>query len=117
MDLPDHSREGSEIVRVLAPDPWKPIAAMHVTGGADAERRPAIVEGDLRDRSEDVVANRLERDDPREHHRYDACAYDIGDPSLGGGEAERAIGRRHQPPGNANALGLVGVQQVVRPAA
>jgi hypothetical protein len=110
MDLPDHGRERHEIVRALAPDPGKPVAAMHVTGGAGAERSPAIVEGDLRDRPEDVVAHRLERDDSREDYRHDARPHDLGDLTIGGSEAERAIGRRHQPPRKANALGLVGVQ-------
>jgi hypothetical protein len=45
MDLSDHRRERGEIVRVIAADPRKPITARHVTGTADAERRPAIVEG------------------------------------------------------------------------
>jgi hypothetical protein len=57
-----------------------------VTGGADAEQHSAIVEGELRDRSKDVIAYRLERDDLREDHRYDARTDDFGDPPFDGGE-------------------------------
>jgi hypothetical protein len=47
MNLPNHPREGGEIIRALAGHSRKPTAAMHVTGEADAERHSAIIEGNL----------------------------------------------------------------------
>jgi hypothetical protein len=40
-------------------------------------------------------------------------AKDVGDPTLGGGKAECAIGGRDQPPGKADPFGLVAVEQIV----
>jgi hypothetical protein len=37
-------------------------------------------------------------------------------PPFGGGQAEHAIGRRHQAPGKVDTFALVGVQQTVRRA-
>ena len=85
IDLPNHLREGDKIVRVLLSQPGKPVAATHMTGSPDAERRPAIVQGDLRDRQENVVAHRLEGDNLREDHRYDPRAHDVGNSPFGGG--------------------------------
>jgi len=39
MDLPSHLRQRDKIVGTLLAHPWKPVAAMHMTGGADAEPR------------------------------------------------------------------------------
>src|SRR5882762_1263051 len=92
MDLPRHHREGGVIIRALARYPGKPVTAMYVTGGAGAKRRPAIAQGDLRYRSEDVLANRLERDDLREDQWRETGSHDVGDPPFGGHEAEYTIG-------------------------
>ena len=46
-------------------------------------------------------------------HGRDARTKDVGDPALGGDEAEHAIGGRDQPPGKADPFRLVAVEQLV----
>ena len=77
------------------------------------KRTVAIVQHDLRDGAEQIFANRLEGDGHREHHRRNPRAHDIGDPPLGGREAEDAIGGRDQPPRKADPLGLIAIEQSV----
>src|ERR1700730_7218510 len=85
---------------------------MDMTGRANAQRPIAVIQSDLGDRPKDVLANRLERDGPRKKHWHDACTKDVGDPTLGGGKAECAIGGRDQPPGKADPFGLVTVDKL-----
>src|ERR1700732_1453512 len=85
---------------------------MDMTGRANAQRPIAVIQSDLGDRPKDVLANRLERDGPRKKHWHDACTKDVGDPTLGGGKAECAIGGRNQPPGKADPFGLVTVDKL-----
>jgi hypothetical protein len=42
------------------------MGTMDMTGRASAQRADAVIQGNLRDRPKDVLANRLERDDLRE---------------------------------------------------
>ena len=86
---------------------------MDMTSGAGAQRVAAIIQGDLRDRPKEVLASRLEREDPRKQHRCDARAQDISDPTLGGDKAEYTIGGRDQTAGEADPLRLIAVEQPV----
>ena len=60
MDLPGYRREGFEIILSIDWHPWEPVAAMDMTGGASAQGAAAVIQGNLRDRPKDVLANRLE---------------------------------------------------------
>src|ERR1700720_547731 len=113
MELPGYRREGFEIILSIDWHPWEPVAAMDMTGRASAQRAAAVIQGNLRDRPKDVLTNRLERDDLREQHWRDARTKYIGDPALGSGETEHAIGGRDQPPGKADPFRLVAVEQLV----
>lgn len=67
---------------------------MDTTNRPGAQRLPAIIQGDLRNRPKDVLANGLERDDLGEQHGRDARAQDVGNPTFRCDKAEYAIGGR-----------------------
>jgi hypothetical protein len=86
---------------------------MDVTGCAKAERAVAVIQGDLRNGPEEILASRLEGHRCGDYHGRDARTNDIGGPALGGDKAEHTIGRRDQPPGKADPFRLVTVEQGV----
>jgi len=117
MDLPIHRREGEKIIRAIDPHPWQAIATMHMSCRTTAQGTLAIIQHDLRDGPEQVLSDRIQPGCYRDQHRRNPCAHDIGDPALGGGEAEEAIGGRDQPPCEPDPLSLIGIEQLVGRAA
>src|SRR5260370_1964215 len=102
MDLPIHRCEHIEIVDAISRRPWQTISAMYMPGHATAQGAASIIQRDLRDGAEDILANRAKRDGHREQHGRDTGAHDIGDPPLRVPQPEYAIGCRPQSPADTD---------------
>src|SRR6516165_9563966 len=113
MDLPSHCREGLEIILTIDRHPRQSVTAVDLTRRASAQRPIAVIQGDLRHRAKDVLAHRLECDGLWKQDWHHARTKDVGDPALGGSEAECTISGRDQPPGKADPFSLVTVEQLV----
>src|SRR5690242_13247722 len=84
VDLPGYRREGFEVVVPIDGYPRQSVAAMDVAGSADAQRTIAVIQGDLRNRPEEVLASRLEGHRCGDQHGSDARTNDVGDPAFRG---------------------------------
>ena len=63
MNLPCHGRERREVVLAVDRNPRQAITAMNLARCSYAERSTTIVQGDLRDGSEEVLARRFKPGD------------------------------------------------------
>ena len=88
-----------------------------MTSHASAEWTVAIVQGYLRNCAKKVLSRDFELGDFGDQQRRDAGTQDVGHATFGGDEAEHAIGGRHQPSREADALNLITVEQLVGRAA
>jgi hypothetical protein len=113
VNLPVYVGQGRIIILTVARRPRQPIAAMDATCLSEAERAAPIVQRQLCNRSKEIFARGFEFSDRGDQQRRNARAHDIGDRPFGRGEAECPIGRRDQPPGKADPLNLVAVEQPV----
>jgi hypothetical protein len=91
VNLPSHRGECREIVLIANGHPRQSIAALDVTSRALAERPTAIVNGDLRDSAEEILARRLKPRDLRDHERCDAGAQQVSNATFGSREAKHTI--------------------------
>src|SRR5262249_43588534 len=94
-------------------DPRQPLAAAHVTRRSLSERPVDIVERELRYRAIEELARAFDVTDGRQRQWCDPRPYDIGDPTFGRDERERAVGRRHETAREADALRLVRIEQAI----
>ena len=86
---------------------------MKLTRCSYAERSTTIVQGDLRDGSEEVLARGFQPSDRGDQERCDASAQHICDETFGGGETEYPIRRGDQAPSEADPLGLIAIEKAV----
>ena len=86
---------------------------MNGAGMAFIEALAAVIQGDLGDGAEDIVAGRLEPDHLRQDDRRDARANDLSQIAFAGGDIEEAVGGLHQTQSEGAPLGFERVEQRV----
>jgi len=89
---------------------------MDIAGCSCAQWPVAIIQGDLRDRLEQILTYRFKRGDFRNQQRSNTSPNEIGDSAIGGSETERLIGCVNQASGKNDPLGFVTVEQRLRRA-
>ena len=109
--LPRDRGERGVIVGGIRGYPWQAVAPVNSPRHTRAQRRAPVVDHDLRDGAEQVLAHRLEREGLRKQRRCQARAQQIRDLPLRRGEGEHPVGGRHQSLCETDALALVGGEQ------
>src|ERR1700726_2543445 len=110
MDLPGHGGERGEVVLAVGKHPRQAVTATDVTRYSYAKWAVSIVQGNLGDGSEQVLACGFKSSDRGDQQRRDARAKQISDPPFGGGETEPPIRRGDQASGEADPFGLIAIK-------
>src|SRR3569832_2279515 len=111
MDLPCPAAQRDEVVRRTLTEPWQPVAAVHASGAARIQRAVAIGDGGQRYGAEQQTAREWGGEKHRQDLREDVEPERAGQRAAADDGRETAVGGRHQPAGERDALRLVAVEQ------